>query len=192
MSMPAAHDLCLTVDEYLQLEETARERHEYVAGRIFVMVGANVAHNTIVSNLNYLFYAAVRQSGCRIFSTDMKLWIETSQSFYYPDLIVTCESLEAKSTYVEAPCLLVEVLSPSTGDIDKREKLIAYRHLPSLIEYLLVYQEKAQIEVYRKDDKGNWHSMVFNGGIRIQLLSLPQAPFELEMNEVYSGVDLAE
>jgi Uma2 family endonuclease len=189
MSIPA-HDLCMTIEEYLQMEQSAHARHEYVAGRVFSMVGASVAHNIIVSNLNHLLYGVVRESGCWVFSSDMKLWIEAAQSFYYPDLLVTCESLDQKSAYVKAPCLVAEVLSPSTSDVDRREKLTAYRHLSSLREYVLIYQDKKQIELYRKDETGTWHCTVFSGEESTTLSALPGGDLEISMQQIYSGVEL--
>lgn len=188
MSIPA-HDLCLTVDEYLKLEETATERHEYVAGRVFAMVGATQAHNVIVANFCRHLYDPVKKVGCRVFASDMKLRIEATNSFYYPDIMVTCEPFSAGSVYTHSPCLIVEVMSPSTQDVDRREKLTAYRHLPSLLEYVLVHQNKMQIEVYRKDNKGEWHCNVFSGAAKLPLIFLSDSTVELSMQDIYYGTD---
>lgn len=189
MPIPA-HDLCLSPDEYLELEKTSSMRHEYVAGRLFAMVGASDAHNVISANLNRYLYDPVRDAGCHIYGGDMKLRIEAVQSFYYPDIMVTCEPFDAASLFKSAPCLVVEILSPSTMDVDRREKLIAYRHLPSLIEYMLVYQDKRQIEVYRKDVKGDWHCGIFTDGADfIPLEVLPDRPIQLKMTEIYRGIN---
>jgi Uma2 family endonuclease len=189
MSTPA-HDLCLSVEEYLELEGTSAERHEYVAGRVFAMVGATDAHNVIAGNLYRYIYDPVRDAGCHIYGSDMKLRVEAAQSFYYPDLMVTCEPFEPQSIFKSAPCLVIEVLSPSTMDVDRREKLIAYRHLTSLTEYVLVYQDKKQIELYRKDAQGDWHCSVFTRSDSVIVLNaLPEKSIELNMNDVYRGLN---
>lgn len=187
-----AQDLCLSVDEYLEFEELSQERHEYVAGRVFAMVGATDAHNVIASNLLRNLYDPVSAVGCRVYMSDMKLWVQSSQSFYYPDIMVTCEPVQPQSTYKSSPCLVIEVLSPSTMDVDRREKLIAYRHLPSLVEYALVYQDKMLIEVYRKDEQGSWHCAVYEGDTKVPFSALPNTPLELDMQKIYFALNLTK
>ncbi len=189
MALPA-ENLCMTVDQYLRLEEESRERHEYVAGRIFAMVGATVGHNAIVTNINRYIYDMVAKAGCRSYSNDMKVWLEASQSFYYPDIVVSCERFDAKSVYLRAPSLIFEVLSPSTADIDKREKLQAYRQLRSLAEYVLVYQDQMKVELYQKDDRGEWRCQVFEGVDTVPLKALKTVTLDLEMQNIYCGLDL--
>lgn len=191
MSIPA-HDLCLSVDEYLEFEESSRERHEYVAGRVFLMVGANAAHNAIVSNVHGQVYEQVRQAHCHSYISDMKVRLENVQSFYYPDLVVTCEIFNPKAVYISAPCLIVEVLSPSTMNVDRREKLLAYRAISSLMEYVLIYQDKVQVELYRKDAAGNWHCQVFTEGTIVPLASVPGGLIQLDMASIYYGTGLSE
>lgn len=185
MSVPA-RDLYLSIDEYLKLEEQCEVRHEFVGGRVFAMVGATQAHNSIVSNLLRLLYDRAAECGCRIYSSDMKVWIEATQTFYYPDIVVTCEPFDAKSVFSQAPSLIAEVISPSTVDVDHREKLIAYRKLPSLQEYMLVYQDEMRVEVYRKDTDGGWSFNVYMKAGRVELQALPL--LDVDMLLLYRGV----
>ena len=74
--------------------------------------------------------------------------------------MVTCDSEDTESLYKRSPCLIVEVLSPSTEVIDRREKLIAYRNLSSLRYYLLVSHEKRQVECYARDAENRWRLTV--------------------------------
>ncbi len=191
MAVPA-HDLCMSESEYFELEESSQVRHEYVAGRIWSMVGASARHGVIVSNLNHHIYEPIRQAGCRAYATDMKVKVEASQSFYYPDLVVSCERFDPKSNFLVAPCLIVEVLSPSTQIVDRREKLTAYRHIPSLTEYVLVYQDKMQIEVYRKDNAGSWHCQLFSKAGKLILQSVSSSEIELDMKDIYFGTELPD
>jgi Uma2 family endonuclease len=184
-------DLCLSEEEYLKLEETSRERHEYLAGRIFSMVGASRAHNIIVSNLHRQLYDPVKATGCHTFISDMKVKIDSLSSFYYPDLVVSCESSDPKSVYLTAPCLIVEVLSPSTQGVDLREKMLAYRNITSLKEYMVVFQDEVRVEVYRKDASGNWHCQAYVDSSTIELMALPGQIIVLDTNAIYSGSGLS-
>lgn len=178
----------MTVEEYLAAEEKAEVRHEYIDGQVFAMTGATDAHNVICSNLLALFHSFLRGSGCRAYINDMKVRVETSNCFYYPDIMVTCEPFEAKSVYKAAPVLILEVLSPSTSAIDRREKLLQYRNLESLREYVLVYQDRRLLDVYQKDSSGSWNVLRFKDADSITLQSMPCGEFALSLNDVYEGV----
>ena len=186
MSVPA-HSLQLSIDEYLDLEQASDVRHEYVSGRMFAMAGATQAHDAIVINLTVLIGSKVPASGCRLFSADMKIKVEATQSVYYPDLMVSCEPYSARSIFAKAPCLVVEVLSPSSVDVDRREKLLAYRTLASLNEYLIVYQSERKVELYKRvgDD---WTGYVYTGDDAFVLSPAPKLEVAISLDEVYAGV----
>jgi Uma2 family endonuclease len=179
----------LTVEEYLALEEREEVRHEYVNGRIFAMSGASDAHNVICSNLHVLLHPRVKGSGCMVYINDMKVRIETANSFYYPDIMVTCEPFEAKSVYKRSPVLIIEVLSPSTSRTDRREKLVAYQQLSSLKQYLIVHQSRYRIEMHRKDEHGQWEMTILGKNDVVLLSALPEQP-EISAVEIYDGIEL--
>jgi len=146
----------MSVEDYLTAEECSNVKHEYVRGRIFAMSGATEAHNIICGNLHAVLHAFVKGTGCRVFMNDMKVNVEAADSFYYPDIMVTCEPFDAKCVFKNSPTLIAEVLSPSTKQIDRREKLVAYQQLNSLCNYILVHQNQALIEVYRRVSNDQW------------------------------------
>jgi Uma2 family endonuclease len=179
--MTSAQDLFLTLEQYLELESKSDVRHEYVGGRAFAMVGSTEAHNLRTGNVNALLRAIAQEKGCRAYTADMKLKIE--QSVYYPDVMVTCDPYAGKSLYKEAPCVVVEVLSPSTHNVDRREKLAAYQKLPSLMDYLVVYQDIVKVEHYLR--VGNeWEMRVQTTGT-LKLACLGEA--ELDLAAIYAG-----
>src|SRR5262245_10533263 len=99
----------LSVEEYLALEERSEVRNEYVAGYIFAMAGATDAHNVIAMNIGARIRPRLSRSGCRVYMVDMKVRVEAVDSFYYPDVMVTCEPFVAKSVFKSKPIILVEV-----------------------------------------------------------------------------------
>jgi len=121
----------------------------------------------------------------------MKVRVEVSDCFYYPDLMVTCEPFEAKSVYKASPVLIVEVLSPSTRQIDRREKLVAYQLLSSLQEYAIVHQSKPLVELYRKQEDGKWTVSMLRTFDALQLESLPNKSFDVPVREIYEDLDLS-
>lgn len=177
----------LTVEEYFKLEQDAEVRHEYVAGRIFAMAGASEEHNLIVTNIIALLRPHLRGSSCRAFVSDMKVKIklQTANIFYYPDLFVTCNSNDNERYFKTSPNLIVEVLSDSTATTDQREKRINYQTLESLQEYILVSQDQIKVEVYRKDNQGNWSVETLG---KDDNLKLDSVGLNLTMADIYEDV----
>jgi Uma2 family endonuclease len=176
----------VSVEEYLTTEPESPERREYVDGQVFAMSGATAAHNLISGNLFALLHAHLSGGSCRVYMADMKVRIKTGNCFYYPDVMVTCEPLVAQSVYNVAPVFIAEVLSPSTAQIDRREKLLAYRQILSLAEYMIVSQDSERIELYRRDADGHLVMTAYEAGEHIQLISVP-GRFILPVDSLYSG-----
>jgi Uma2 family endonuclease len=179
----------LTVEEYLVLEEDIAVRHEYVAGQIFAMSSPLIRHELITANLLVGFQNQLRGGPCKALSSHTKVRMRVQQDdiFYMPDMTVFCgpfteEMLDQK--YLTNPCVIVEVLSASTEAIDRREKALNYRHIPSLEEYLLVAQRTMEVTILRRSE--NWIP---------QVLTAPQDVYEsraVEVNitlaDIYEGV----
>ena len=179
----------LTHAEYLQGELASEIRHEYVAGEVFVMAGAGERHNIISLNIASRLRTAVRGTHCRTFISDMKVRVDQNDAFYYPDVMVTCDPADHESLYKHSPCLIVEVLSPTTEAIDRREKLIAYRFLASLRYYFLVSQEARRVELYHLGTDNRWqHSVLEVTGTMEFLCQELQAVLSLE--DIYEDVSI--
>jgi Uma2 family endonuclease len=146
-------DSRLSVEDYLAFEEKSTERHEYVAGEIFAMAGPTLRHNVISLNLATAFHAHLRGGTCRAFINDVKCRIQVSDDdevLYYPDVMVACGKLALDEHYLWEPKLVIEVLSPSTEMIDRREKALNYRRIGQLEEYVLVAQRTRHVAIYRR------------------------------------------
>lgn len=142
--MQQAYLPSLSIDDYLAGELASEIRHEYVDGEVYAMAGAGRAHNLIVTNIVARLRVKARGTPCLVFATDMKVRVGAWNAFYYPDVAVSCDPSDDNEFYLTAPCLIVEVLSPSTEGIDRREKLLAHRTLESLREYVLIAQTNAR------------------------------------------------
>lgn len=145
-----------TIDEYLALERDTDCRHEYLDGEIVAMVGASRAHNLLATRLTARLVMHLEGTPCRVYQSDMKVWIASARCFYYPDIMVCCKSVdEEPDDYHETrPALLVEIRSPGTAQRDDAEKRINYQSLPSLREYLLLDQDRPRAVLYRREEAG--------------------------------------
>lgn len=174
--MQTAEYTKVSENEYLALEARSPVRHEYLAGDVYAMTGASLRHNVITLNIAALLRAHLRGTPCRTFVADAKLRIAKVSAYYYPDVMVTCDprhlTVGSDDLVVEAPKLIVEVLSASTEGTDRREKLIAYRGIPSLQEYVLVAQDEAKIEIHRRHGDIGWEIVTLSPGDPVELKSL--------------------
>lgn len=177
--------------DYLAYEAQSPVRHEYIAGEIFAMTGASIRHNVIAGNLFAELRSHLKGTPCRALIEGVKLRLRKEQSYFYPDVMVTCEErlqeLDSQRQIVEAPLVVIEILSPTTEATDRREKLRAYRTLPSLKEYLLVSQEQAQVEIYRRRGDIGWDIITYEPGDTVEIASLE---LKLGMDDIYfeSGI----
>ncbi|MBX9696154.1 MAG: Uma2 family endonuclease, partial [Cyanobacteria bacterium] len=174
----------MTAQEYLEFEETASIRHEYVHGKVFSMTGATEAHNLICGNLFALLHAYLSGTGCRVFMVDMKVRVEAADCFYYPDIMVTCEPFDGKSVYKSLPRLIIEVLSPSTRQIDRREKLVAYQQISTLRQYVLVHQNNQRVEVHRMKADDQWEFFILGKDDQLVLEALHDSSLTLPVSAV--------
>ncbi len=183
----------LTVEEYLASEELASVRHEYVNGRIFAMTGGSKRHNTIALNIAATLRNHLKGSGCKVFISDVKVRAKAANSFYYPDVMVVCGSIGNDDFYTEAPTAIFEVLSKSTANVDRREKLVAYQQIPSLQSYLIVHQSRKRVECYQRVGE-DWtlHELAEKEEISLELNCTAKPFVGLSMDEIYADLEYDE
>lgn len=145
----------VTEADYLEGEKRSEVRHEYVDGIVYAMTGASRRHNGIVGAVYRALHGAARANGCRAYVEAVKLRVEASRSYYYPDVILSCRD-ESDDYFVSQPCALFEVESRETALVDRREKRRAYTSLETLREYIIVSQDEIAATVFRRaaDDSG--------------------------------------
>ncbi len=187
--MPAlAEKLNITPEDYLAAEIDAPTRSEYVQGEIYAMAGASDGHVTITGNLFALIKPQLRGAGCKPYISDMKVRIGEDSAYYYPDLLVSCDSADHKRNYVKhAPTLIAEVLSPSTEAYDRGGKFAFYRQLTSLQEYVLIDPRTYRVDVFRRTPQNRWELFNFEGAdAEVEFASIN---FHCPMQAIYEDVD---
>lgn len=176
-------------EEYLKREAQSTQRNEYVRGLVFAMTGATEAHNLICTNLLVPLHQALSGTPCRVYVSDMKVLAVAADCFYYPDIMVTCEPFVADSVYKTAPVLLVEVLSRSTKSTDRREKLAAYQQIESLQHYVIVHQNRMQVDVYSRCSSDQWDRISLHKTGLLELTVCPDKRLEIVVADIYNGLD---
>ena len=161
-----------TPQDYFAWEELQQERHEYFDGEVYAMAGGTLVHADIALNIATI----VKQNladGCKVRNSDAKVGISEKGPFTYPDVSVSCDDRDRTAQqFIQFPCLIVEVLSPSTEAYDRGGKFRLYRQLISLQEYVLVSSETQSVEVFRRLGSGRWELTIYNEGDTVTLESI--------------------
>mgnify|MGYP001570243565 CR=1 FL=1 len=142
-----------TPAEYLAMEEAAEYKSEYYAGEIFAMAGGTTDHSLIAGNVIQALNNLFESKPCRVFNSDVRLLVQPSGLYTYPDIMVICgkiQFVERRKDTVTNPLVIVEVLSESTRDYDRGAKFNFYKQIPSLQEYVMIESESARVECYRR------------------------------------------
>jgi len=180
----------ISEQEYLEGEKLADLRHEYVDGQVIAMAGTSKRHNRILGNI-YRALMATLQQNYDAYIADIKVRIEQHNSYYYPDVMVGCEESDtADEYYLEKPCLIIEVLSPSTEKKDATEKLLAYQAIESLQAYIMVEQNSCHVGFIYRQDNGHWWVKKFTE--LEDIISLSCSDMELKVANIYAKIKFQE
>ena len=191
--MVVATTKILTAAEYLQREEQATEKSEFIQGEIIPMAGASANHNRLAFNLSRLLPLEIGDRQYEIFVSDMRLWIAESESYFYPDVMVIAEEpkfTDNSQMAVTNPSLIAQVLSTSTAGFDKNQKFGFYRTIPQLQEYLLIDQSCYRVEHYQKVGDRQWlltELMGENAEIEFSFMKV-----KIKLAELYKRVDFSK
>jgi Uma2 family endonuclease len=177
--------------DYLRLDDNSEIRYEYANGQIYAMAGALRVHNRVNSNIHIRLGAQILGGGYEIFQSDMRVQVQSAGAYRYPDIVIACGDLQFREENTERtllnPTILMEILSPTTEQIDQIQKRNEYKQIPSLQEYLIVFTNQPRIERYLRQDDTSWIHSEFNGlGSE---LKLPPINAVLKLSQVYELVD---
>jgi Uma2 family endonuclease len=188
-----------TAEAYLERErKTLREiggKYEFYKLKPIETAHCSTVHNTVVSNLSYVFLCQIRshKSNHIVLSSDQKVEaVHNGKNYFYPDLTIVEGrpfSADEHNDILLNPSILIEVLSDSTESFDRGDKFRSYRQINSLKEYILIAQDEQRIEHFFKDENGRWQigEVISEGS-----LVLISPPFELAIEDVYHNVFFEE
>ncbi|HEX4451284.1 MAG TPA: Uma2 family endonuclease [Kofleriaceae bacterium] len=174
-----------TYADYLGVEMMKPGKHEFFNGEIYAMSGGSEDHAALAVKLTVALDRAVGDGPCRVYSSDLRIYVEAVGMAAFPDASVLCEPLSQHAASPEAtalnPSILVEVTSPSSEAYDCETKLMAYQTIASLHEYVIVSHRERRITVhYRTPDGWKLRSAITGGRVVI-----PSLETELVVDEIY-------
>lgn len=192
MTVSAASKL-FTIEEYLELEERSLTKHEYDKGKIIGMAGGTITHNQLSMTVGAEILISIRQQEnvFHLYSSDMKIWIESRDRFVYPDAVAVAQKPELynnRRDIITNPLLIVEVTSISSETFDFHGKFHLYRTIPSFMEYLLVSQEMHHVIRQYREGPDLWRTTDYFG--LDEMIPLQSMGVEISMQGIYRGVEL--
>ena len=192
---PAPTPAFVSYEEYCVLEAQTQERHDYDQGRVVAMAGGSLNHSWIISNLIREVGNRLKGRPCGMLDSNSRIAFPRKTYSHYTDGTILCgppdiDPRDPSGQGLTNPTVIIEVLSPSTADFDRGTKFDRYRELPSFREYVVVFQDRAEIQVFNKTDDGTWGMKTFAGLTadvprRSVGITLPSA-------EIYDRVDFAQ
>ncbi|ODH01892.1 hypothetical protein A4S05_26895 [Nostoc sp. KVJ20] len=178
-----------TPEEYLELEEAADYKSEYIDGQIIPMAGGTINHNRISLNLSAALNFAFRQQDYEVFMGDVRLWIPQKLTYTYPDVMILAgepEFFNNRKDVIMNPQIIVEVLSKSTKGYDREDKFQVYRTISTFQEYLLIDQTRIHVEQFSKTGKKQWALREYDE--EDEAIALVTVPFEISLQDLYNKV----
>jgi Uma2 family endonuclease len=153
----------MTREEFLDFQEGCLTAYEYVNGIIRAMSGPSVAHGLITQNIFVALQSGLRGKPCQAFCTGVpvNLTVGNDEIVYHPDVYVSCDRSVWDKRWISNPKFVVEVLSPSTQHIDRREKGANYRRVVSVDEYVIASQKHPELTIHRRAE--HWQPDVVAG-----------------------------
>jgi len=180
-----------TPEEYLEQERKADFKSEYYGGQIFAMSGGTARHGVIGGNVIGLIWAQLGGGSCTVLSSDVKIKVNPTGLFTYPDVSVVCGEIkyhDEAEDVVENPALVVEVLSPSTQNYDRGEKFLHYQSIDTLTDYLLVSQNVMRVEHFTRQSDDQWLFTVYHGPEAV--IKIASIGCEMRLIDVYRAVKI--
>lgn len=179
----------LSESEYLSIERKADFKSEFYDGEMFAMSGGTRWHSLISANVGRELGNALKGRGCVVFESNMRVKVETTGLYTYPDVSVACEEQRFSDDEMDTllnPMVLVEVLSESTERYDRGEKFRQYQQIKSLREYMLVSQHAPRVELFVRESGATWRLLQAEG--LDGKINSPTLGVTLEMREIFANV----
>ena len=182
----------LTPEEYLEIERNSECKSEYLDGEIFAMTGASRKHNLISVNTTVSLYAQLEGRDCEVYASDMRVKVNPTGLYTYPDVVVVCGAPQFEDEHVDTllnPVVIIEVLSKSTEGYDRGEKFEHYRSIETLAEVLMIAQGKYHVEHYVRQSDNQWLLSETNN--LSESINLSSINCILRLADVYKKIEIA-
>ncbi len=179
----------MPVEDYLLLDQGSQHaRYEYLDGELRMLAGGSNYHSAIIANLTLEIGTSLKNSPYWTYNSDVRLQL-SEMRYVHPDVSVSYDERDHEAgDAIHYPCLVIEVLSPSTEAVDRFKKLNYYLECLTIQEYIMVDSQSIHIEIYFRE-KNRWIFCTYGPDSIVQLASLN---IQIPINDIYRGMNLTE
>jgi Uma2 family endonuclease len=186
---PAPKYNYISQEEYLEMERTALDKHEYYQGEVFAMSGASLEHNRVFANLFGEIQGKLKGKDCQPYGSDLRIHIPKNTLYTYPDISIICGEAALTDDQFDTatnPSVIIELLSKSTRNYDRFEKFSLYREITSLQEYILVDTQRIHVEKHIRNADNSWQLTDYYSLTDTFIITAVNVPVSLA--DVYAGI----
>ena len=178
-----------TQEQFFSWAQTQDIRYEFDGFQPVAMTGGNVGHSRVTRNLNFALQSRLRGGPCEPLGPDAG--VETvNKAVRYPDALVTCSKAEGKDHLVPGVVVVFEVLSPTSGRVDRIIKVREYAAVPSIRRYVILESSSVGLTVMERSAPDQvWQTTVLTND---DTLRMPDIAIEIPVAEIYEGLSLPD
>jgi Uma2 family endonuclease len=176
----------MTREQFFDWAEAGGGRYEFDGFEPVAINGGTLNHNDIALNLYHALRTRLRETGCRPRGLDAGV-ATVGDTVRYPDGVVTCSPADGASRLVTAPVAVFEVISPTSGHVDRIVKVREYAAVASIRRYVIIESASVGLTVHERQAAGEkWTVTTAVAG---DPLLLPEIGVEIPVGELYEGVE---
>lgn len=178
-----------TAERFLDWAGQQDAPHEFDGTRPVAMTGGDAGHSLITGNLHAALRSRLRGTPCTPLGPDAGV-ATTGDAIRYPDALVTCSRFDLADRLIPGVVVVFEVLSPTSGRIDRIVKVREYAAVASIRRYVIVESTSVGLTVLeRPGGEPAWRTSVLTSG---DILTMPEIGIEITVAELYDGIELGE
>jgi Uma2 family endonuclease len=173
----------MTIEQFLEWDSADELRYELVDGVPVAMNPPMAPHARLVALLTGAIERRLRPP-CGTYVGGGARRRDDDGNYRVPYLSISCS--RSPGHWIEAPQVVVEILSPSTQKKDLSVKLAFYRSMPSVEEILLVRTDRRHVEHWQREGE-DWRVRDLIGSAEIALRPLSEP---IPLQEIYAPLEL--
>jgi Uma2 family endonuclease len=178
-----------TQEQFFSWAEAQEARYEFDGFQPVAMTGGTSGASLIGVNVLTALRTRLRGSACRPLGPDAG--VETiNNAVRYPDALVTCSKFDLDGRKVPGVVVVFEVLSPTSGRIDRIVKVREYAAVPSIRRYVIIESSSVGLTVMERSTPDQvWQTTVLAND---DILRMPEIGIEIPVAELYEDISFPD
>lgn len=178
-----------TQEEFFSWAEAQDTRYEFDGFQPVGMTGGNAGHSRVTRGLHRALNSRLQYGPCEPLGPDAG--VETvNRAVRYPDALVTCSEFDNSDRLIPGVIVVFEVLSPTSGRVDRIVKVREYAAVPSIRRYVVLESASIGMTVFERDRADDpWRASTLTSD---DVLRMPEIGVEIPVSEIYEGLSFPD